>query len=899
MQEFDAFVLAALLSGTGRLQQRSRDGGGASAPEAVACAWLREEGLQAIADEIERWHPLFQEAAQLAVGEGDTLQGDPSRPLVCPFATLGQPTPEGYDRHWYNDPSPDSSPPYGLRHDPGFRLAPGTYADLWQRMRGEFARLKAVLAPNTVLAWLERHTTRVPYAPDPPDAPLADIALFDHIRTMTAIASCLYLYLRHGADQVDPSRPATRRTIEDRALSRYLLVGGDVPGIQEFVYRITSKGALKGLRGRSFFLELLTRHVAAELLRLGSVELSWANVLLAGGGRLDVLLPDTPVARQRVAQVRRRLNGYLRRVQDARLSLLLDWQELCGLDFMRPADSEEGLGARWRRLMQKLDHRKRHRAAEALEEDPTGERCRHCQRQSLEMVPAEECQRWGIAGPVCEFCFLLLPKEPAPPPATWRRFEHTTECEWCHQPGTRAELRLGEERLFGCDNRLCLGGVETHHVGECEVCHRRAVVAPMPPAGGEAAGQVHACAFCRNLYHVGEHLSQITLILRSPEEPPAPQRVFLQIDDHFYYFPGPQGLSPWQQLTGRAGTTIWVVNEPDPTQWRFPACSHPLLLGIYPGLHEQDADLPLEFEKLGTGLGARRIGVLRMDVDNLGALFREVSGSLARTAALSRLLGTFFSLHLARICRGTDPSLDRLRVGPARDAPRKLVIVYAGGDDLCLVGHWHEVAEVAFDIGQAFRTYTCENPVVGLSGGFAVQHVAFPLHQMAELAKRAEDAAKAHTVGSDWRKQALAPFFPSRSYAASDAPAQAAFKWTPRPAMTPAVPTARDFLAFVQAMVDAMLIFRRREPGRSEQQGPPWQVELQEGISHGLLQHLAQVVGERERRGKLYLPRLVYALSRAPGLPPALHAALLQPQVMAYLDPALTWLELLLRREER
>jgi hypothetical protein len=45
-------------------------------------------------------------------------------------------------------------------------------------------------------------------------------------------------------------------TSEDKE-NPYLLVSGDLSGIQATVYSISSKGALKSLRARSFMLELL------------------------------------------------------------------------------------------------------------------------------------------------------------------------------------------------------------------------------------------------------------------------------------------------------------------------------------------------------------------------------------------------------------------------------------------------------------------------------------------------------------------------------------------------------------------------------------------------------------------------------------------------------------------
>ncbi len=888
MPEFDAFLLAALFYDIGRFKRRAT--GEEGSLEGIACRWLREEGLDPIAQGIGRWRELLDEAAQLAVRGELAPEGDLSHPLVSLFATLSLDGRGGQDRRWFYDPTRPSYPTRDLA------LSRNTYHSLWEAFVADLNRVKIHLTPDLILSLLGQYTAFIPYAPSPPDGPLADISLFDHIKAMTALASCLYLSLKQEPHEIDLTKPEVLQAMKDRVASRYLLVGGDFPGIQDFVYRISSKGALKGLRGRSFFLELLTHHVVAELLQ--PFRLSRANVLLAGGGRLDVLLPNTAKAKECVETVRRRINAYLRRVQEAKLSLVLEWQELSGMDLMPSQDQE--LDMQWGKLMGKIEARKLHRASEALGEDPIGEGCRWCGRRVQEIVSAEECQRWGINGPVCTFCFLLLPKEPKAPPIIRGSFGRTDECEWCHQKGTCYELQVGEERLFGCDNPACLGAVKADHVDECAVCHRRTILAPLPPPKPEeAVGKpmpVMACAFCRNLYHVGEHLSTMTLILRSRQEPEEPQKVFLQIEDVYYYFPPPDHVPAWHHhLIEDPETTIWVVNEADPTKWRFPTKTACLLLGVYPGPGISPKEVPLEFEDLAKGLGAKRLGVLRMDVDDLGDLFQQVSGNLARALTLARLVTAFFTVHLNQICEGKGLPKPQTQVVARNEPRRKVVIVYSGGDDLFLVGHWHDVAELAFDLFHAFRAYTCENPAFGLSGGFLVQHHDFPLYQLARMAQKAEeDKAKDHTVllrdGTEWKKNALAPFFPSRIYPEGAKETQAAFKWIGWDGVDPKIPTAQAFLAFVQELVKAI---GERDTAYQDQA-----LKLREGVPRGFLFTLKKVVEDRGRRGKLSLPKLAYALSRVP-LSDEMRDRLYDLKTLAYLDPALTWVELLSQREGR
>lgn len=71
----------------------------------------------------------------------------------------------------------------------------------------------------------------------------------------------------------------------------FLLYSMDISGIQNFIYTIGEKGALKGLRARSFYLEIMMEHIVDELLE--KLSLSRANLIYAGGGHCYLLLANT------------------------------------------------------------------------------------------------------------------------------------------------------------------------------------------------------------------------------------------------------------------------------------------------------------------------------------------------------------------------------------------------------------------------------------------------------------------------------------------------------------------------------------------------------------------------------------------------------------------------------
>lgn len=108
------------------------------------------------------------------------------------------------------------------------------------------------------------------------------------------------------------------------------------------------------------------------------------------------------------------------------------------------------------------------------------------------------------------------------------------------------------------------------------------------------------------------------------------------------------------------------------------------------------------------GEGFKRLGILRMDVDNLGRIFQEGFGenrsSFSRYAALSRSFDWFFKGYINTLWKG--------------HFSNSTYIVYSGGDDLFLVGRWNDCIAFAELIRTEFRKYVCENPILRFPAGW-------------------------------------------------------------------------------------------------------------------------------------------------------------------------------------
>lgn len=139
---------------------------------------------------------------------------------------------------------------------------------------------------NSLLSLIENDFSYYPAS----NGELMDISLYDHLKVTAAIASCYFEYA--SENNIDDYKEAFYVNSEKMySTNTFLLYSMDVSGIQDFIYTITSKEALKTLRARSFYLEIMMEHIIDELLE--RLELSRANLIYVGGGHCYLLIPNT------------------------------------------------------------------------------------------------------------------------------------------------------------------------------------------------------------------------------------------------------------------------------------------------------------------------------------------------------------------------------------------------------------------------------------------------------------------------------------------------------------------------------------------------------------------------------------------------------------------------------
>ncbi len=501
--------------------------------------------------------------------------------------------------------------------------AENSYRYLFSEFKDEFE--KAILNGvdfNHVLHILERYASFVPamMAED------SDIPLYDHLKITSAISLCLYHF--HG-DRLDDE------TFNPEDYSReFILIGGDISGIQDFIYTITSRGALKYLRARSAYLELLTEDIVEELLE--KLELTRANIVFSGGGRFYILAPNTERAKQTVKDISAKANEWLFDKFWGRLYLAIDFIEVGGRELQTFRVNDQSL---WEAINRKIKVKKL--------------------RKFLDDVP---------------------------------------------------EMRLIENYVSQ---------------NECSVCK-----APNPELMVEGD---HVCSICESMKKMGKELPKLKGFVRTSEK----------LDLAYYEFPFSRFYAFFSESQIPAGSTVFWKNG----FVSVPGCKViPYYVCDY---YAKDQDGIKDFDKLSeSSTGAKKIAVLRMDVDDLGKIFSmgipEGEGSFSRFASVSRLLNHFFKNCVRLLAEGKlrhylPDDLPRIS---SSTGPKEAVVVYSGGDDLFVVGAWNHVFELAFEISALFEKYVGNNPNITISAGYAIFDPKFPLYRMAEITGEREERAK-------------------------------------------------------------------------------------------------------------------------------------------------------------
>ena len=167
---------------------------------------------------------------------------------------------------------------------------------------------KDLLTPENLNSVLEESCI---YFPSSSYVDYPDVSYYDHVKLTAAVASCMYLYdIKKENKKINyKDKYFKKNQKEERKKPKFLFVSGEFTGIQNFIYTITSKMAMKSLRGRSFYLELFIEHIIDEILE--ALELSRVNLVYSAGSQFYMLLPNIPETVKVLEEYKNIINDFL------------------------------------------------------------------------------------------------------------------------------------------------------------------------------------------------------------------------------------------------------------------------------------------------------------------------------------------------------------------------------------------------------------------------------------------------------------------------------------------------------------------------------------------------------------------------------------------------------------
>ena len=571
-------------------------------------------------------------------------------PLISVFSKVGldgSETPEHYiglkklDINTFEDIMPrttkrEAMEGHGLEHE---------YKKLWNEFEAEISSLKDKNDFETILNILKKYTSFMPsaaYVSEP------DISLFDHSKTTAALATCLALYKEENKLKYNN----TQKT--------YLVISGDISGIQNFIYKISSpqeaqKGMSKRLRGRSLYLTLMNQAAVKKIVQ--SAGLTQANILFCGGGHFTLLAPNTETFRKTLRLLEDEINLKLFEKFGTDLYLAVSMKECSGNDLKDFGSVMDELG--FENL--KAKRQKFLRISDQLFEDE-------------DYVPEDLC-------PVC---------------------------------------------------------------------------------GKEKNGLNNFCSVCEEHEELGRRIANSKYLLKASS---INDTIFDFYEFGFGYKfeKNLKTLESSLKLLEGVPESLEVVklNSSDLSDLKYlqSKCSIGFeFIGNTVPQHPPEGTL--HFSHLASlSRGAIKMGVLKMDVDNLGRLFKEglKNPTVSRISTMSSFLDIFFSGYINKVAENhyfiEDPcdecrdkmepvtlsfDEDDLTVYRPKDnisicescfesRTPTIYIVYSGGDDLLVLGPYDDIIKFSGDLRDKFREWTCNNGAITLSAGIFLSGSKFPI----------------------------------------------------------------------------------------------------------------------------------------------------------------------------
>lgn len=194
-----------------------------------------------------------------------------------------------------------------------------------------------------------------------------DVSLYDHSKTTAALAVALWRFHAdqgHDAENIkqqlraqwDRERVGTTESDAAWNTEKFLLVQGDFFGIQDFIFAEggqTQKRAAKLLRGRSFYVSLLSELAALKVLEV--LGLPATSQVVNAAGKFLIVAPNTPETSAKLQGVQKELDAWFLEHTYGQSGIGLAWLPARANDFRHGKDGDSPFRDLITRLFRQLE----------------------------------------------------------------------------------------------------------------------------------------------------------------------------------------------------------------------------------------------------------------------------------------------------------------------------------------------------------------------------------------------------------------------------------------------------------------------------------------------------------------------------------------------------------------
>jgi len=462
---------------------------------------------------------------------------------------------------------------------------------------------------------------------------------------------------------------------------KFLLVNGDFYGIQDFIFTgggSTGKASAKLLRGRSFSVSLLSELAADMLCR--EIGIPTSSIILNAAGKFTIIGPNTDKTKEVIGKVQTIINDWLLKNFYGQSSMGISFIEASCYDFVSGR-----FPTLWEKLQDTMDMKKYNKFDLSKIGGP--------------VVGYLDSFNNSLDHPLCPFCG----KRPS------------------HKDAT-VKLRL-DERESAC--KICTDHI---YIGEHLVKNEKIAITTINAAihGDkllEPLFGIYQLSFdvegkLSNLAKSGSLLKYWDITIKKDG------KLSKEITTKFI-----NGYVPKYSEEDNYDDRLLAGKKRDETKLDL----IDMIKEGFPKTFLHIAKKALYTDTINKFKGIEALGVLKADVDNLGSIFSygipEKRQTLSRIAALSRQLNNFFTVYLPYLLSTDDNFKD-------------IYTVFAGGDDLFLIGPWNRIIEFSAVLNEKFEKYVCKNKDITLSAGITIHKPNTPVMAFAEHSEKALHESK-------------------------------------------------------------------------------------------------------------------------------------------------------------